>query len=285
MEIQVFKQSTATPAIWNHEELKAAISAKMEDYKNLVFTEETQTDAKKYRAALNKLIEALKGFAREEKQKALAEYERTTKKQIDELIAIILPCRDQIDANEKNIAEAKKQEKLEKIKSELYAPMIDGLADLIPYDKLHDKRWLNVSFSMTAIGTEMAQKIERIVAGLDAIDKMNLDAALTEQTKATFLEDFDLAAAIKKTERLLEQRAALERLRADAEAKKAAESENAPAPKYTPLNAETPTAARFSDDNTAEPIHTVVFRIRVTESKLKLLGQFMRENCIRPERV
>ena len=43
---------------WNNEELKAEISEKMQDYKNLVFTEETIKEAKKDRANLNKLKNA-----------------------------------------------------------------------------------------------------------------------------------------------------------------------------------------------------------------------------------
>ena len=285
MEIQVFKQSTATPAIWNHEELKAAISAKMEGYKNLVFTEETQADAKKYRAALNKLMDALKGFAREEKQKALAEYDRTTKKEIDELIAIIQPCRDQIDAQEKALADAKKQEKLEKIKAELYAPMIDGLADLVPYEKLHDPKWLNVTCSINTIGTEMARKIENIVAGMDAIDKMGLAPNMASRIKGEFLKKFDLAAAIAEKERLEQMEASLRQYEEARTAPKAATAENSSAPKYTPPEPAAPVSAQQSGAVTEEKIHTVVFRIHVTVAQLNGLGAYMRANGIRPERV
>ena len=272
------------PIQWNYPELKAWLSDGLKKYDGIVYDESQITQAKKDRATLNKLADAIDSKRKEMKAMYLQPYEEfeAQAKELTGMVKTVAAAiADQINAYD----ESRKQEKLEKIKAELYAPMIDGLADLVPYDKLHDKRWLNVSFSMTAIGTEMAQKIERIVSGLDAIDKMNLDAALMEQTKATFLEDFNLAAAIKKTERILEQRAALERLRADAEAKKAAERENVPDPKYTPGEPEKPTVTRYSDDNAAEPIHTVVFRIRVTASKLNLLGQFMRENGIRPERV
>ena len=287
MEIQIFNPTNNQPlpqVQWNYPELKAWLTEGLKKYDDVVYDDNQITQAKKDRANLNKLAEAIDSKRKEMKAMYLQPYEEF-EAQAKELTAMVKTVAgaiaDQINAYD----EFRKQEKLEKIKSELYAPMIDSLADLVPYDKLHDKRWLNVSFSMTAIGTEMAQKIERIVAGLDAIDKMNLDDALTEQTKATFLEDFNLAAAIKKTERILEQRAALERLRADAEAKKAAERENVPDPKYTPVEPEKPTMANCGGDNTAEPIHTVVFRIRVTASKLNLLGQFMRENGIRPERV
>lgn len=43
---------------WNHEELKAEIAAKMNDYNSLVFTEETIKEAKADRANLRKLKEA-----------------------------------------------------------------------------------------------------------------------------------------------------------------------------------------------------------------------------------
>lgn len=45
---------------WNNEELKNEIAAKMADYESLVFTEETIKDAKKDRAALNKLRNLLR---------------------------------------------------------------------------------------------------------------------------------------------------------------------------------------------------------------------------------
>lgn len=50
---------------WNNEELKTAIVKKMEDYKGLVFTEETIADGKKDRADLNKLRGARTGYQRD----------------------------------------------------------------------------------------------------------------------------------------------------------------------------------------------------------------------------
>ena len=287
MAIQIYNPTNAQPLPpiqWNYPELKAWLTEGLKKYDGIVYDDSQITQAKKDRAALNKLADAIDAKRKEMKAMYLHPYEEF-EAQAKELTGMVKTVAgsiaDQINAYD----EFRKQEKLERIKAELYTPMIDYLSDLVPYEKLHDKRWLNVSCSIATIGTELAEKIERIVAGLDAIDKLNLDAALTEQTKATFLEDFNLAAAIKKTERILEQRAALERLRADAEAQKAAARNEPPEPKYTPVEPEKPTATRYSDDNTAEPIHTVVFRIRVTADKLKLLGDFMREHGIRPERV
>lgn len=287
MEIQILTPTQAQPLPpiqWNYAEVKAWIEDGLARYKGVVYDETQIAEAKKDRAQLNKLVQAIDGKRKEMKAMYLQPYEKF-EAEAKELVAMVKDQVAEIDTQVKTYDERRKTEKLEKIKNELYAPMIDSLADLVPYKKLHDPRWLNVTCSMATIGTEMARKIEAIVAGLEAIDRLALDAALMEQTKATFLNDFDLAGAIKQTERILERRAALERLRADAEARKAAEPEKAPQPKYTQPEPAEPTKTRFSDDNTAEPIHTVVFRIRVTGTQLKGLGDYMKANNIRPERV
>lgn len=287
MEIQILTPTQAQPLPpiqWNYAEVKAWIEDGLARYKGVVYDETQIAEAKKDRAQLNKLVQAIDAKRKEMKAMYLHPYEQF-EAQAKELIAMVKEQAAAIDTQVKVYDDRRREEKLEKIKAELYAPMIDNLADLVPYEKLHDPRWLNVTCSVSTIGTEMARKIEGIVAGLEAIDRLALDAALLEQTKATFLNDFDLAAAIKKTERILEQRAALERLRADAEAKKAAAAENTSAPKYTQPEPAEPARTRFSDDNTAEKIHTIVFRIRVTAAQLNGLGEYMRANNIRPERV
>ena len=287
MEIQVFTPTQAQPLPpikWNYDEVKAWIENGLTRYKGVVYDETQIAMAKKDRAQLNKLVQAIETKRREMKQTYLQPYQ-DFEKQANELIAMVKETAGEIDTQVKAYDERRKQEKLARIKAEIYAPMIDNLADLVPYEKLHDPRWLNVTCAINTIGTEMAGKIESIAAGLDAIDRLALDDALMEQTKAAFLNDFDLAAAIKQTERILEQRAALERLRADTEAKKAAEAENTPAPKYTQPEPAEPAQTRFSEDNTAEKIHTVVFRIRVTAAQLNGLGAYMKANNIRPERV
>ena len=287
MEIQILtptKSQPLPPIQWNYQEVKAWILDGLARYKGVVYTEAQIAEAKKDRAQLNKLVQALETKRREMKQTYLRPYQNF-EAEANELVGLVKEQSTEIDAQIKAYDERRKQEKLEKIILELYTPMIDGLAALVPYEKLHDPRWLNVTCSVNTIGTEMAQKIERIVSGLDAIDKMNLDDALAEQTKGLFLKNFDLAAAIKETERILEQRAALERLRADAEAKRSAVPDNPPAPKYTQPEPAEPARTRYSNDNTAEPLHTVVFRIRVTAAQLNGLGAYMKANNIRPERV
>lgn len=287
MEIQIYTPTQTKPlppVQWNYAEVKQWIEDGLARYKGVVYDETQIAEAKKDRANLNKVAQAIDAKRREMKALYLQPYEEF-EAQAKELTAMVKEQSAAIDAQVKAYEERRKEEKLEKIKAELYTPMIDYLAELVPYKKLHDPRWLNVSCSMNTIGAEMAKKIESIISGLDAIDRLDLDAALVEQAKAVFLKDFDLAAAIKETERIWEQRAALDRIKADTAAQNAADAEKSSEAKYTPPAPVEPVSAQHGGDSPAEKIHTVVFRIHVTAAQLNGLGAYMRENDIKPERV
>ena len=285
MQLEIYKPSQSSPAEWNHEALKAAVSERMTAYKGIVYTEDQQAQAKADRATLNKLVGALDGFLRDERKKALEGFEET-KKQVEEIKAIIIPCRDEIDAQDKKFTEIKKTEKRARILTELYNPMIGNLRDLVPYDRLHEAKWLNVTCSMNTVADALAKKIERISSGLASIDKLDLDEALTEQAKDIFLKDFDLAAAINATERILKQREALARLASSGAAQNDAEPEKKEGGKSNNHQKQENGAEVSTQYYSAkEKIHTVAFLVHVTAAQLKALGDFMRENGIKPERI
>ncbi len=59
MELQVSEIKALEPIKFNYEELKTQIATKLENYKNLVYTEDNIKEAKADRANLNKLAKAL----------------------------------------------------------------------------------------------------------------------------------------------------------------------------------------------------------------------------------
>ena len=294
MEIQVLSPTQAhplPPVEWNYIEVKRWIEDGLARYKGIVYDETQIAEAKKDRANLNKLIQALESKRREMKQLYLQPYQNF-EAQANELIAMVKEQAVEIDTQVKTYDDRRKQEKLDKIKTELYTPMIDGLAALVPYEKLHDPKWLNVTCSVNTIGTEMARKIENIVAGLDAIDKMGLAPEMAERIKGVFLRNFDLAAAIAEKDRIEKEQAALAEYEAKQRAAQAEQNTpvaertaHIPEQKYTPPEPVEPATAQPSGGATGETIHTVVFRIRVTTAQLSSLGNFMRANNIKPERV
>ena len=284
MQIEIYSPTNGQPlppVEWNYTAVKQWLEDGLAAYKGRVYTEDTVTEAKKDRANLNKLADAIDTKRKEMKAMYLEPY-ALFETQAKELTNMVKTQVAEIDAQVKAFENFRKQEKQERIKAELYGPLIGNLASLIPYERLHEAKWLNVTMSLSAVAEELARKIERITKGLAAIDSLALDSDIAVQVKDVFLKGFDLAAAIAEKDRLVRQKAELERIKAEQAAPKVEQPAEV---EYTPAEPDTPAPAQTVADDTDEKIHTVTFRIHVTASKLKLLGDFMRANGIRPERV
>lgn len=286
MQIEIYAptQGQPLPPIeWNYPELKKWVEDGLAAYKGRVYTDDNIAMAKQDRANLNKLADAIDTKRKEMKAVYLEPYTEF-EAQAKELTALVKAQADEIAAQIKAYDDFRKAEKQAKI-TELYFDKIGDLAALVPYERLHNPKWLNVTTSMTAIEDELTTRIDSIRAGLATIDKVGIESEIVGQIKSLFLKTFDLAAALSEVERIEAERAELERINAAKSAPAPVSAEKPEPQKYTPPEPENGGATRYSDGNTAEPIHTVTFRIRVTKTKLALLGDFMRANGIVPERV
>ena len=281
MEIQIFTPTSGEPLppiSWNYDEIKKWLEDGLAAYKGRVYTDATIADAKKDRASLNKLADVIDGKRKEMKAKYLQPYEEF-EKQAKELVAMVKAQSLEIDAQVKAYEQIKKDKKLEQIK-EVYAAMIGNLAELVPYEKLHNPKWLNVSTSEATVVEELGGKIDRIIAGLDSINSLNLDADITEQVKGVFLKDFDLAAALAERERIEKQRAELAKYEATKSAPKAEEEQYTP-----PQVAEAPTPQVETASAVDEEIHTLDFRVWVTARQMQALKSFLQTAGIKFGRV
>lgn len=262
------------PVEWNYDELKAWITESLAKYKGLIYTEDSVAQAKKDRATLNKLVDAIDTARKEKKAQYLAPYEEF-ERQAKELAALVKEQAAAIDTQVKAFDEDRKNKKLEDIRA-IYAEKIGNLAALVPYERLHDARWLNVTTSMPSIETALTEKIDGITAALASIDALGLDAELATVIKTEYLATFDLAAALAKKDSILAQREELAKLKAAQCAQTqptAAQSE----PKAVEGNNYTPEA---------EITPYVDFRVFYTSpEQLQKLKAFLNENGIRYGRV
>ena len=215
MEIQIFNPTQAQPLpeiSWNYAELKQQLEAGLANYKGLAYSDDQIGEAKKDRAKLNKLADAIDGKRKEMKALYLRPYE-AFEAQAKELVGMVKATVREIDDQVKAYEAARKEEKLRAIQ-EQYRAMIGDLAELAPYERLHNPRWLNATAGMGAICQELGNKIDRITAGLTAIDGLQLPPELAGPVKAIFLRDFDLAAALAEKDRLQRQQEELARYEA-----------------------------------------------------------------------
>lgn len=284
MEIQIFNPTQAQPLpeiSWNYAELKQQLEAGLANYKGLTYSDDQIGEAKKDRAKLNKLADAIDGKRKEMKALYLRPYE-AFEAQAKELVGMVKATVREIDDQVKAYEAARKEEKLRAIQ-EQYRAMIGDLAELAPYERLHNPRWLNATAGMGAICQELGNKIDRITAGLTAIDGLQLPPELAGPVKAIFLRDFDLAAALAEKDRLQRQQEELARY----EAVRAAQANQMPpaAPAAPTAPIATQSAPRPEESPTAEEIFTVDFRIRATRVQLQGLKQSMINLGIKPERI
>ncbi len=211
MQIEIYSPTQGEklpPVRWNYDELKAWITEGLEKYKGLIYTEDSITQAKKDRAALNKLAEAIACKRREKKAQYLEQYE-TFETKAKELEGMVKDQAAEIDAQVKAFDEARKAEKLEQIKVQ-YTEIMGELAKLVPYEKIHDKKWLNVTTSMTSICTELFKKTDDIKAALESINSLGLPDDMAARVKSVYLDRLDLAAALAEKDRIEKENQALE---------------------------------------------------------------------------
>ena len=202
---------------FNYDELKQGFTKIANDYMNLVVTVDQVKVAKTDRANLRKLRTALNDEKKRVKSQIMAPY-IVFEEQIKELMSILDKAIDNIDIQIKGYDEAKRNERLEKVK-EIYKECIGDLGRLIPFEKIFKDSWLNVSTSQKSIREEISSIYEKVDKELKLI---NADGShYVFEMKEEYLKNFDLTAAMAVKQRLEET----ERKKAEFEAKRKQEEE------------------------------------------------------------
>lgn len=280
MQIEIYTPSQGealAPVQWNYSELKAQLTQALANYKGRIYTEDSIGEAKKDRAGLNNLADAIDGKRKEMKSFYLKPYEEF-EAQAKELTALVKTQAAEIDAQVKAFDEARKAEKQEHIKA-IYREVVGDLSELVPYEKLHNPKWLNIGYSVKNIEAEIVEKTESIRAALASIDALGLPddvGDMTAQIKRAYLRDFDLAAALAEKDRIEKERALIEAYEAarkkhmeEAEALKSEEAQ------------ESQDSQNSENGEGKDRIYTVDFRVFATKEQLGALKAFLHDNGIK----
>ena len=203
---------------WNKEELEAAVRAKIAGYENVVYTEENIKAAKNDRAELNKLIKAIEERRKQVKNiinKPYAVFEA----ELNEITALINEPVALIDQQVKAFEEKQKEEKKEAIKA-TYDENIGDLAEVLPFEKIFDSRYLNQTYKLVTAQKEIVDKIDTVKTDLETID--SLDSKYKLNAKDVYIKTLDLSKALAENKRLADLE---EKLEADKRRKAEEEAE------------------------------------------------------------
>lgn len=146
---------------WNKEELLAAVRSKVALYEGIVYTEETVKTAKNDRAELNNLVKAIDERRKKVKEvinQPYAEFE----KELKEITDLIKKQSAEIDEQVKAFETAEKEEKRAKI-MEAYEKAVGNLAEILPFSKVFDQRYLNKTYTIKSIELEDGYAQEEVL--------------------------------------------------------------------------------------------------------------------------
>ena len=163
MQFEVSVDKILAP-VWNKDEVKAAVAAKLVEYENAVYTQETIQTAKTDRADLNKIAKAIEDERKRVKSIYNAPY-LEFEKQVKEVTGMIEKTVSAIDVQVKAFEAKAREEKLETVKAMYAERDMRG----VPFETVFNDKWINATASLTMIGKEMDKIAEDISADMSVL--------------------------------------------------------------------------------------------------------------------
>lgn len=209
---------------WNKAELEANVRSIVAAYQGLVYTEDTVSDAKNDRAALRKLLNEIEDRRKLVKKKCMEPYE-VFESDLKDVTVLIKEQISIIDGQVKEYENSVKEEKKARLQ-DVYAEAIGELAEVLPFERVFEAQYLNVSFKESKAATEIQEKIQRVKSDLAAIDA--LDSKYKLNAKDVYVRTLDMSKAMAENARLIkfeEQMEADRKRKAEEEERRKVEAE------------------------------------------------------------
>ena len=192
-EISIFQRAGSVSC--DFEGIKNTVAATLNQYKGLVFTEETKQEAKKSVAELRKGQKELLDRVKEAKKEFLKPWDEFNDrameiaKLFDEPICLI---NEQIDIFE----EKRKKEKADHVK-DIYAEMIpdEDIQAYLPLSRVYNVKWENATYTDKQIKDDLFNAKQNVITSVKTIKGFNSD--VEDKALKVFAETLSLTDAIK----------------------------------------------------------------------------------------
>lgn len=184
---------------WNKAELEANVRSIVEAYQGLAYTEDTVSDAKNDRATLRKLLNEIEDRRKLVKKKCMKPYE-VFENDLKDVTVLIKEQISIIDGQVKEYENSVKEKKKARLQ-DVYTEAIGELAEVLPFERVFETQYLNVSFKESKAATEIQEKIQRVKSDLAAIDA--LDSKYKLNAKDVYVRTLDMSQAMAENARLI----------------------------------------------------------------------------------
>ena len=274
---------------FNYEELKAELQERLEYYNGLVVTEDTIKQGKEERAALNKFKGAIDTYRKDVKKRYMAPYNDFEHK-VKDLTGLIDEPINAIDKQLAVFEEQRKAAKQSDIETAYDKLVPEDLRDIIPLDRIQDKKWLNATTSLKKIEEDIAERIKRTEADLLALD--TVPEEYKAGVHAKYIDTLDITLAMNhmnaqiKAEEAFKARQEEEKRRLEQQAqaeKNLAELAQQEANKRLAAQEEKAQEIEFPDP--AEKKYPLRLAFNLTVKEANALKQFLTDNNIEYHKI
>lgn len=253
----------------NFDAMEDSIRAKVADYEGAKYDltkDESIKEAKNDRLYLNGLkkeIEERRKAVKREYNKPLAAFEKRCK----EITSIIDGAAEGIKAQLDQAEEDRKSRARAKLEAH-YREFAELLAPVVPYERLHEKQWLNKGFGEVKAMKALEAKVSKLAGDWETLKSQFEGEPYYEEAERELFATLDLGAAITSARKAAEEAARIAAMREAVESK--------PAPRPVPRRRAEPAVA-------ARPEPSCAWTVEIpsaTRSQMEQLAAALRERGI-----
>ena len=275
---------------FNFEEIKEKLNSELEIYKNMIFTEDSKTKAKKTIASLRKLKKSVNDRKLEVKKSFMIPY-TNFEAQVKELDNLIDEPIDFIN-NQLDEFERRRVEERESLISEIYTEIMGEHGEAsgyLPLQRIYDSKWENATTTKKAITEAIAARVDHVEKDLCIIRSM--ESEFEDKGIVKYKETLELSDAIeimnqyqKQKEEILRRQEEEAKRKAEEEARKESEKNSEPdiAVNETPITDNVP-EEKFVEPKPANNI--VTYEVVADPFQIVQLEAQMRSLDIKYRRV
>lgn len=282
MELKVQEMQELKPINFNFEELKKELSLQLDKYKKITYTEETMKEAKEDRSKLNKLSKAIndrKIEIHKEFEKPYTEFE----KKIKIILEMINEPLQLIDSQVKEYENKQKEQKKQEIE-QYFNEKIGDYKNLINFEQIFIDRWLNTTYKMTTIQTEIDHIFAKTKSDLTVLDGQIKDEAVNKQVKDFYFSNIEnasvLSLSLQEGMRIMDTTKKLEELK---------EKQEIPQNITNNIQNDTESSQNMTKDaeniTSEQNLIQLDFRVWVTKEQMSKLKEFLITNNIKYGKV
>lgn len=270
---------------WNHEEAKAYILRKSQEYQNIAYTDADESDMKKDRAKINKFITAMEN----ERKRVKAFYNEPYEKFNDQIKDVLQPMRDTVQLIDNGLREIDQQYRDKKTEQcrQLYERHVGDLASLLPFERTVKDEYFKKAFTPLKLERAYMDFFGRIREDMKALD--SLPERFRDKAALEYMKAFSLSDALQEGRRLDELEKVMEERRQAQEREAAARTEqtihhpeNTPIPRDETLEeSKQEETGKKGATEIPDPVMYLDFRVWGTKGQLMELRKYLIENGLK----